>query len=443
MHIVMFTNVYEPVIGGLQRSVATFTEDLRAAGHEVLIVTLSFSGARTSTESIIRLPSIKGVAGTKFAAKLPVPAGLSERLDDFAPDIIHSHHPFMLGDTALRVARKRRLPLIFTHHTLYERYAYLFRSDSAWLERFAQEIATEYANLCNLVIAPTHSIEELIRARGVQVPIEVIPTGIDVDSFSRGRRKKFRETYGIPPDAFVLGYLGRVVQAKNMDFITRATIPFLIAHPDAWFLLVGEGDAEEAVMQAFREAGVADRVTSTGSLTGRPVTDAYAAMDVFTFASKTETQGIVLIECLCAGVPVVALDARGTRDIVQHDRSGIILDGDASPEAFAQVLGRLQKTPDEHKRLCQGARERAQTFDRTHSLARLLDAYAHVKQMYPSQPTDENAWGRLHERFAAEWLLVKEKFSVLSLSMETGVAATQTDEAEEPQPSAVERNPRA
>ena len=434
MKIAMFTNVYYPVIGGLQRSIATFTEDLRAAGHEVLIVTLAFSGARKSTETIIRLPSIKGVAGTAFATKVPLPAGLSERIDDFSPDIIHSHHPFMLGDTALRVARKRRLPLIFTHHTLYERYAYMFRSNSAWLERFAEEIATEYANLCNLVISPTHSMEQLIRKRGVQTPIQVIPTGIDVDQFRRGERKEFREKYGIPLDAFVLGYLGRVVQAKNMDFITQATIPFLRAHPNACFLLVGEGDAEDAVMQAFRDAGVAERVTRTGSLTGASVADAYAAMDLFVFASKTETQGIVLIECLCAGVPVVALDARGTRDIVEHEKSGVILDGDASPAAFVRELDRLQNAPDEQKRLCQGARERARMFDRTHCLERLLEAYAHVKQMYPSQPTDEDTWARLQERFAAEWLLLKEKVSVLSMSMETGEAPRASGRAGEPQP---------
>jgi len=130
MNIVMFTNAYEPVIGGLEQSVTTFAEDFQAEGHRVLIVTLAFPGAEKSDETVFRLPAIKEVAGTEFSIRLPVPAGLKERLDAFEPDIVHSHHPFMVGDTALRVARRRGLPLVFTHHTLYERYAYLFSRES-------------------------------------------------------------------------------------------------------------------------------------------------------------------------------------------------------------------------------------------------------------------------------------------------------------------------
>jgi 1,2-diacylglycerol 3-alpha-glucosyltransferase len=441
MNIAMFTNAYEPFIGGLVRSVATFSEDLREAGHRVLVVTLAFPDAEQSSETIFRLPAVKEVGGTQFSFKLPVPAGLSERLDDFAPDIVHSHHPFMLGDTALRVARKRRLPLVFTHHTLYERYAYQFSADAPWLERFAQGIATEYANLCNLVVAPTRSMEQLIRQRGVQVPIRIIPTGIDIERFSQGRRQAFREKHGLPLDAFVLGYLGRVVQAKNMNFIARAAVRFLRAHPDVRFLLVGEGDAETAVMQTFRQAGVGERVVRTGSLNGPSVADAYAAMDLFVFASKTETQGIVLIECLCAGVPAVALDAPGTRDILEHNRSGVILAADASPEALTQELDRLKNTPEERKRLCRGARERAGLFDRQRCAKQLLEAYAHVKKTFPSEPSDGTAWVRIQESFAAEWSLLKEKFSALSLTMETDEPARNAKEARKAPPTPTPTNP--
>ncbi len=432
MKIAMFTNAYDPYIGGLVRSIKTFAEDLREAGHEVLIVTLAFSGATESTETVFRLPSIKEVAGTAYSAKLPLPNGLSERMDAFAPDIIHSHHPFMLGDSALRVARRRNLPLVFTHHTLYERYAYQFSHDSQLLERVALLIATEYANLCNLVIAPTGSISQLIQERGVKKPIRIIPTGIDVKSFSQGERTAFREKYDLPHDAFVLGYLGRVVAAKNMHFIAQAVIAFLTGNPDARFLMVGEGDAEDAVMQAFRAGGVAERVVRTGSLSGSAVADAYAAMDLFAFASKTETQGIVLIESLCAGVPVVALDALGTRDIVEHQKSGLILAGDASPSDLAEALDALYKDSDRHARLRDGAQQRARVYDRKHCAERLLDAYKDIKQEGAARPDEQDGWDHLQQRFAAEWSLLKEKFTVIM-----GSFSDEEDASGPPQASSV------
>jgi glycosyltransferase involved in cell wall biosynthesis len=418
MNIVMFTNDYEPVIGGVARSISTFSEDLRRLGHNVLVVTLTFPGAEVSEENVFRLPSIQEVNGTQFSIRLPVPVGLRDRLDAFSPDMIHSHHPFMVGDTALRVARKRGLPIVFTYHTLYERYAYLFSRESKALESIAETIATEYANLCDLVAAPTHSIERLIRGRGVRVPINVIPTGIDTDFYGKGRGADFRRQHGIPEDAFVLGYLGRVVEAKNMGFLTRAAARFLSQASNAWFLVVGEGESEEEVRQLMREAGVSDRLVMVGSLSGEAVADAYAAMDLFGFASRTETQGIVLIESLSAGVPILGIDAPGTRDSVEHNKSGIILDADSSAEHFASEIRRLKDDPDLLSNLARGASKRAQDFERTQCAQRLLSAYVRLKKHKPEpEGAESDIWPALQERFAAEWDLFKEKLSAVAAAL--------------------------
>jgi 1,2-diacylglycerol 3-alpha-glucosyltransferase len=430
MNIAMFANAYEPVIGGLERSIATFTEDFRASGHRVLIVTLTFPGAEDSDDSVFRLPAIKEVAGTEFSIKLPVPAGLKERLDAFTPDIIHSHHPFMVGDTALRVARRRGLPLVFTHHTLYERYAYRFSRESEGLKRIAAAIATEYANLCDLVVAPTNSIKQMVRGRGVHVPVEIIPTGIDVDQCQSGSGSDFRREHTIPREAFVLGYLGRVVDAKNMAFLTRAVIQILTEYPDTWFLIAGEGDAADGVRRQIREAGVADRVVMTGPLHGRAVADAYAAMDVFAFASKTETQGIVLVESLCAGVPVVALDAPGTRDILLDGKTGPVLDGDASSEQFAAAIRHVKEIPERLNSMRKEARRRAREFDRTTCAERLLDAYRRLCEFPPHPRIEETGfWLPIQEGVAAEWDLFKSKLAVAAAAV-SGVGERERPERE-------------
>src|SRR6056297_2515196 len=130
MNIAMFTNAYKPIIGGVEESIETFCEDLHERDHKTLVVTLCVEDANESEPRICRLPAFKNFQGTQFSFKLPVPANLKDRIEQFNPGIVHSHHPFMLGDTALRVARRKGVPLVFTHHTLYERYTYLYGRDS-------------------------------------------------------------------------------------------------------------------------------------------------------------------------------------------------------------------------------------------------------------------------------------------------------------------------
>ncbi len=419
MNIAMFTNAYKPIIGGVERSIETFTRDLWELGHHTYIVTLSVPGAEESEDSVYRLPAIKEVNGTEFSAKLPIPSRLKDRLDSFGPEIVHSHHPFMLGDTALRVARRRGLPIVFTHHTLYERYTYLFARDSEVLSRIARAIATEYANLCDTVIAPTGSIKQMIRQRGVTAPITVIPTGIDVDRYSSGDGKGFRERYGIPRDAFLAGYLGRVVEAKNMDFLAEAVAKFLSSDPEAWYLVVGDGESAAPLEKKFQGAGVRDRLVMTGSLTGSDVADAYAAMDIFPFASKTETQGIVLIEAFSAGVPVMALDAPGSRDIVQDGRNGRLLPGKTPPDEFARQIHIASEKHDRLDGWRDSAKERAGEFDHKCCGGKLSDCYRELIKQHVRVPQGEETqiWQKLQNRFSTEWDLFKQKLAVISAGM--------------------------
>ena len=415
----MFTNAYKPFIGGVTRSVTTFVEDLRNRGHEVLIVTLQFPGATESTRDVFRLPSLTEFGGTDFSLRLPIPSGLHRRIKVFNPDIVHSHHPFMLGETALRVAKWRNIPIVFTHHTLYEKYTYRFSRDSETLEQVARLMATEYANLCDLVIAPTPGVATIIKERGVTVPVQVIPTGIDLEMFANGDGRRFRQTHHIPDDAFVLGHLGRVVEEKNIDYLGQVVITMLKRHPDAWFVLVGDGEARAGLKERFEQEKIAERVIMTGSLTGSVIADAYQAMDIFIFASKTDTQGIVILESLCSGTPVAALETTGPGDIIEPGESGYLLPPDASPEQFVELLETL-KTQPEKLRLCgKKSREKACEFDRDLSAARL---YAVYRRLCLARRKKDNGdgdmfWEKIQHKLGTEWELLHEKFAVLAAAI--------------------------
>ena len=278
---------------------------------------------------MVRIPAIQNFNGSDFSVVLPVSGLLTEVLDEFTPDIIHAHHPYLLGVTALRVARYRKLPLVFTHHTRYEEYTHYVPGDASRLRRFIIEAAIRYANLSDQVFAPSESIMQLLRERGVATPINVVPTGVQLEHFSHGNGGRFRESIGIPEDAFVVGHLGRLAPEKNLEFLAEAVAAFLKTTDRAHFLVVGTGPSEITIREIFTREGLDARLHIAGILEHEQLADALHAMDLFAFASKSETQGMVLTEAMAAGLPVVALDANGVREVVSDYSNGRLLHGES------------------------------------------------------------------------------------------------------------------
>jgi 1,2-diacylglycerol 3-alpha-glucosyltransferase len=153
---------------------------------------------------------------------LPVTRPLTAELDAFEPDIVHSHHPFLLGDTALRVAAGRRVPAVFTYHTRYELYGHYVAQDSEVMKRLVVNLALGYCDLCDHVIAPSESIANLLAGRGVTAPVSVIPSGVDCALFASGNADRARDLLAIPHDAPVVGHVGRLAPEKNLSFLTES-----------------------------------------------------------------------------------------------------------------------------------------------------------------------------------------------------------------------------
>ena len=411
MNILMMTNTYLPHVGGVANSVHAFAGALREAGHRVLVVAPEFEDGNEKhtgkeEDGVIRLPAIQRFNGSDFSVRLPIPGLLSAELARFQPDIVHAHHPFLLGDTALRVAARRDLPLVFTHHTLYERYTHYVPGDSPTIRRFAIRMATEYANLCDQVIAPSESIQALLEERGVTTPITPIPTGIDPVTFGSGDGTVLRKRLGIPPEAFVVGHVGRLAPEKNLGFLSRSLARFLVSHPDSHCLIAGTGSAEDEVRAALADPALASRVHFLGKRTGRDLVDAYAAMDLFAFASTSETQGMVLAEAMAAGVPVVALDAPGVREVVNNGQNGELL-FDEEETVFADALDRYHaQTPEEKRAMQHRARQTAEAFSLERCTQRLIGVYRKAAGSSPAHSEQEDtAWSQTLRLLEMEWNL--------------------------------------
>ncbi len=438
MRICIFTNTFLPHVGGVARSVRTFLEDFRRAGHRVLVIAPEFPegpAPRAIERSVQRVPAWQKFNGSDFSVSLPLGPMLSQRVAEFRPDIIHAQHPFLLGDSALRLGALQGVPVVFTHHTLYEQYTHYVPFASAPLQAFVSELATRFANCCQGVIAPSDSLATLMSERGVTAPVRVIPTGIDTRAFAAADRESWRRKLGLPDDAVLVGHVGRLAVEKNLPFLGEALSRCLARERRARALIVGDGPARADLEGVFRARGQLERVHFAGQLTGRPLREAYAAMDLFAFSSQSETQGMVLVEAMAAGSAVIALDASGARDVVRDRVNGRLLAGTATEESMARALARAVRDPALRETWSRAARTTAEDFDRRLSARKALAFYREliaenrVRSRSDIDATEE-WWKQVWDRVAIEGRLISDKMAAATHAI-TAVA-TGTESATTP-----------
>jgi glycosyltransferase involved in cell wall biosynthesis len=415
MNIAMFTNTYHPMVGGVEKSIDTLATEMRRQGHAVLIVAPESEGHSESTDEVLRVPAIKQFAGTRYSLKVFVPGDTARRIRAFRPDIVHSHQPFLLGDTALRMARELHVPLIYTNHTFMERYLHWFPVDWQILREIAEKLPVAYANLTDQVITPTESVAALLRERGTETPITSIATGIDADFFASGDRAAFRKAFGLAQGHLVIGHLGRLNPEKNLDYLARVALAFVRKSPtDRRFLLVGEGDSVPGIRALFAAHGASKQLICAGLRTGRGCADAYAAMDAFLFTSLTDTQGLVLSEAMAAGNPVFALDAPGARDMIRHKRNGYLFPSATTAPDFAAAMGSLLRDRELRARLQAAASQEARAVSIPKCTAAMLALYRSAIESVPGKAGRASPWERLVKRWDVEIDLIQEKLELLT-----------------------------
>lgn len=408
MKIAMFTNTFTPHVGGVARSVQGLVDELQRLGHRVLVVAPRFENLDENENDVLRIPAVQHFNGTDFSLPMPVPMKVSRVLNNFRPDIVHSHHPFLLGETALRIAVSCDVPVVFTHHTRYEQYTHYLPGDSAPLKNFVIDLVNGYCNLCNAVVAPSKSIADMLVEQGVQPPIKVIPTGVDPLYFAGPEEESWRNRLGIPKDVFVVGHVGRLAPEKNLTFLGDSVCNFLLQNRAAHFLLIGEGPAREELIAAFIREDLQNRIHLQGVIDRRSLTNAYNCMDVFVFSSQSETQGLVLAEAMAAGTPVVAIDAPGVREVVVDTENGRLISIDEL-SSFVQALHWVAQLPDDQRSLLrQNARQTAEQLSLENSVKKILDLYSKCISAESSVPQiAESMWQKARKRIGKEFEILK------------------------------------
>ncbi len=377
LRVGLFSECYRPIQNGIVASIDSLAHALRSRAHTAIVVTPEMPDYKDRDCDVVRVPSLPLPTRTAYRLTMPVlPRGLG------ALSIVHAHSPFVTGWLGQRVARRASIPLVFTYHTQLDAYAHYVPFESRTTRNVATQITRTYANGADAVVVPTAAMETRLREMGVRARIEVVPSGIDVAAFANGtRRETLRARFGARDGERIVLFVGRLGREKNVELALEAFARLDDAR--ARFVAIGDGPHREALERFAARAGIADRVLFTGELPRETLPDAYASADAFVFASRTETQGLVLVEALAARLPIVAVDTPATRDVLGD--AGAIVPGDAF--ALAAALRAAFAAP----RPCDiaGASNPAARYDRAAVGDRVIALYQSLlteRSAAPAQP---------------------------------------------------------
>lgn len=373
MKIGFFTDSYRPYVSGVVQSIDTFSRELMRRGHEIYVFAPRYPHNGGKEVNIYRFPSFHTPFYPDFYIGLPIRWSAKKYVQEWNLDIIHVHSPFIIGHTGAYFARKLDIPLVFTYHTLYDQYAHYFPFASVLVQKVVISIARDFCNRCDLVITPTGVVKQLLTGYGIETQVVPIPTGIQTERFQKGDSSFLSRQFEIPPEQKILLYVGRLGKEKNLDFLLRSFSLVLQNYPEVFLVIVGSGPEEESLKEEAREMGIGARVIFTGLLTPDVVTDVYRSSDCFVFPSVTETQGLVLVEAMASGLPVVAKAAFGSLAMVDDGVTGFLCE--QGEERFAEYILRLLKEPELRKRMGDAALKRAMRLSADKMALRLESVY--------------------------------------------------------------------
>jgi 1,2-diacylglycerol 3-alpha-glucosyltransferase len=375
VRVALFTNNYLPFCGGVTISVETLRTSLEAAGHEAWVFGPRFATGGEAAPRIVRYPSIPASTYPEFVLAVPYSRRVARLVATLDVDVFHAHHPFLLGSTARRLARRHGRPLVFTYHTRYEKYAHYVPLRRPLVEALAVRLSARFAARADAVIAPSAVIRDELRARGVRGPIAVVPTGVDLDRFRPADRRAVRAGLGLPADGQLVLYVGRLDREKSVDQILLAFERVASTVSAAHLVLVGHGTEAERLKRLAGTLAAGGRVRFLGARAHAQLPQYYQAADVFLFASETETQGLVLAEAAACGLPAVAVNAPGCDEVVRDGETGVLTKGD--PMALGDAVIALLLDSERRATLGRRARQVAERlFDVRLMIGRTLAVYA-------------------------------------------------------------------
>jgi len=372
MKIGIFTDSYKPYTSGVVTSICTFKEELEKRGHNIYVFAPSYPDYNEKEEDVYRYYSIPSPTNHDFTLPIPIYPGMNSLLRKLDLDIIHVHSPFITGRVGLRYARRYHIPIVFTFHTLYDQYVHYVPVAQDLARDFVIKYNRKFCNQCDHIIVPSREVEAMLDNYNIKTPISVIPTGVPIEKFNHGDTMWLRKNYDIPEENRILLFVGRLAKEKNLEFLLDA---FNLIHnqtPNTTLVLTAQGPMEAELKNHAQNLGLSleHDVIFTGALPFDTLVNVYYSADLFVFSSLTETQGLVLLEAMAAGLPVVAVKAYGVLDMVDDGINGYLTECDI--REFAAAVNRLLTNDNIYHTFSNNALKKADSLS-SYNMARKIE----------------------------------------------------------------------
>jgi 1,2-diacylglycerol 3-alpha-glucosyltransferase len=389
MRVLLISDVYFPRVNGVSTSIRTFRGDLANAGVATVLVAPAYEAGAHDDPDTIRVASA-GVPRDpedrrmKWSALRAALAPLA--LQHF--DLVHIHTPFIAHYAGVRFARQAGIPVIATYHTFFEEYLhhYVPMLPRSLGRGLARRFTRSQCAQLQAIVVPSEPMRQLLLEYRIRTRMQVIPTGLSADRYVQGDGARFRARFGIASDRPLLLYVGRVAHEKNIEFLLHSFVALRRTRADAMLVIAGEGPAREHLHSLSVKLGIASHMHFIGYLDReRGLADCYAAADVFVFASRTETQGLVLLEALAQGTPVVSTAILGTASILQPACGARV--APEKPDVFAQTVADILEDPQRAARLSAQGRQYARTWASANMAWRLAELYRELSHTSPTTIT--------------------------------------------------------
>ncbi len=377
MKILFISDVYFPRVNGVSTSIETFRRNLRAQGHTVHLIVPDYQKTTADETDIVRVPSRQIPFDPED--RLMSFKWVMQRLDTLRAeqyDVIHVQTPFVAHYLGIKLSKLLDIPCVETYHTFFEEYLYHYIPfvPKKIMQKVAQRFSRHQGNSLAGMVVPSYPMLHILREYGVTSPAEVIPTGIEPASFVLGDREAFRIKYDIPLDQPVLLFVGRVAHEKNIGFLLKMVEQVRKQIPNILFVIAGEGPAKASLEHEVSELKINQHVKFIGYLDrNTELNSCYRSADIFIFSSRTETQGLVLLEAMAQGVPVVSTAELGTRDVLT-DGLGVWISREDLNE-FSQTVVKLLGDAESLQRLSETGREYAHGWSASKQAERMVAFY--------------------------------------------------------------------
>lgn len=386
MRVLMLSDVYFPRVNGVSTSIRATAQSLLRAGHDVTLVAPDYRNPAQRQHDaelgdrfeVLRLPARRIFFDPED--RLMRMGALRRVLSPLAArewDVVHVHTPFRAHQLGTRLRQAVGCPVVETYHTYFESYIghYLPWLPRAAGETFARRMSRRLCNAVDHVVVPTAEMAKVLVRYGVHAASTVLPTGLDMDEFRSGDGEAFRKRHGIARDRLVLVTISRLAREKRIDFLLRVARELVPQFPTLLLVVAGEGPDAPRLKSLAQELGLGSHILFLGNLDRHgALLDCYRAADLFVFASPTETQGLVLIEAMALGVPIVSTAVMGTATVLRGARSACIAPEEVSP--FAACVAGLLRAPERRAKMAAAGPIEACAWSAEAMMGRLLTVYA-------------------------------------------------------------------